>query len=186
MVALLLLGAAALEFLSHSHSAAPLGNGPVELRYAPASDLERIDLSLLRSATRSIDVAAYLLTDTPLIEALAEAASRGARVRVYLDGEQESAGPGFAGRVRGLSGAQRIQVRVKPPRAEIMHLKSYVVDGRVLRTGSANFTFSGLKREDDDIVVIRDPAAISAFEETFEAMWQRGGNAAEALGPSWP
>jgi len=186
LVALFLLGAAALEFLSHPRSAAPLGNGLVETRYAPASDLERIDLSLLRSATRSIDLAAYLLTDTPLIEALAEAALHGARVRIYLDGEQESSGPGFAGRVRGMPGAQRIQVRVKPPRAEIMHLKSYVVDGRVLRTGSANFTFSGLKREDDDLVVIRDPAAISAFEETFEAMWQRGGNAPEALGPSRP
>jgi phosphatidylserine/phosphatidylglycerophosphate/cardiolipin synthase-like enzyme len=186
MVALVLLGAAGLEFLSHSRSAAPLGSGPVDIRYAPAGDLERIDLSLLRSATRSIDLAAYLLTDTPLIEALADAASRGARVRVYLDGEQESSGPGFAGRARGLRGAQRIEVRVKPPGTDIMHLKSYVVDGRLLRTGSANFTFSGLKREDDDLVVIRDHAAVAAFEEAFEAMWKRAGNVPEALGPSRP
>jgi phosphatidylserine/phosphatidylglycerophosphate/cardiolipin synthase-like enzyme len=186
MVALVLLSAAALEFVSHSRSAAPLGNGPVDIRYAPVMDLERIDLSLLGSATRSIDLAAYLLTDAPLIEALADAASRGARVRVYLDGEQESSGPGFAGRARGMRGAQRIEVRVKPPGAEIMHLKSYVIDGRVLRTGSANFTFSGLKREDDDLVVIRDHAAIAAFEENFEAMWRRGGNLAEALGSSRP
>ncbi len=183
VLALLSLAAiAAFDIFTHVRDAAPLGNGAVEIRYAPASDLERIDLALLRSATRSIDVAAYLLTDIALIDALVDAAGRGVRVRLYLDGEQEASGPGFAGRVRGLAGAQRIEVRLKPPRMEIMHLKSYCVDGKVLRTGSANFTLSGLKREDDDLVVIRDAGAIAAFEASFEAIWRRGGNLSEAVG----
>jgi len=31
-----------------------------------------------------------------------------------------------------------------------MHLKSYQIDGRLLRTGAANFSASGLKRQDND------------------------------------
>jgi phosphatidylserine/phosphatidylglycerophosphate/cardiolipin synthase-like enzyme len=181
-----LIAVAAFEIFAHLREAAPLGNGVVEIRYAPASDLERVDLALLRAATRSIDIAAYLLTDAALIEALADAAGRGVRVRVYLDGEQESAGPGFAGRARGQRGAARIEVRLKPPGGEIMHLKSYCVDGKVLRTGSANFTVSGLKREDDDLVVVRDQAAITAFEATFESMWRRATNMPEVIGASRP
>jgi phosphatidylserine/phosphatidylglycerophosphate/cardiolipin synthase-like enzyme len=177
-----LLALAGLEIFGHLREAAPLGNGLVEIRYSPATDLERIDLALLRSATRSIDIAAYLLTDIAIIEALAEAAERGVRVRLYLDGGQEAAGPGFAGRVRNLRGASRIEVRLKPPRSEIMHLKSYCVDGNVLRSGSANFTVWGLKREDDDLIVIRDPAAIARFEANFETIWQRAGNLSEASG----
>jgi hypothetical protein len=35
-----------------------------------------------------------------------------------------------------------------------MHLESYEIDGRILRAGAANFSASGLKREDDDLIVI--------------------------------
>src|SRR5262249_5226730 len=111
---------------------------------------------------------------------------RGVRVRLYLDGEQEASGPGFAGRARGLRGAQRIEVRLKPPGAEIMHLKAYCVDGKVLRTGSANFTISGLRRDDNDLVGSRDPAAMASFEEGFEAIWRRAGNLSETVGAARP
>ncbi|MBV9114751.1 MAG: phosphatidylserine synthase [Hyphomicrobiales bacterium] len=180
-----LAGLAAVQILAHPREAKPLGNGAVEIRYAPAADLERIDLALMRQATRSIDIAAYLLVDQAVIEALADAARRGVRVRLYLDGGQEAGSrEGFGGRARGLRGIEKIELRLKPPGSEIMHLKSYSVDGRILRTGSANFSYSGLKREDDDLVVIRDPAAITAFEESFEAMWRRAGNMSEAVDAS--
>jgi phosphatidylserine/phosphatidylglycerophosphate/cardiolipin synthase-like enzyme len=189
--ALVVAGLAALSFVqifAHPRAARPdahpLGKGAVEIHYAPVADLERIDLALLRQATRSLDIAAYLFVDQALIEALADAARRGVRVRLYLDGGQEASREGFGGRARGLRGIDRIELRVKPPGGEIMHLKSYVVDGKVLRSGSANFTYSGLKREDDDLVVIRDPAAIAAFAESFEAMWRRAGNLSEAVDAS--
>jgi hypothetical protein len=35
-----------------------------------------------------------------------------------------------------------------------MHLKSYQIDGRLLRTGAANFSASGLKRQVNDLIVI--------------------------------
>jgi phosphatidylserine/phosphatidylglycerophosphate/cardiolipin synthase-like enzyme len=50
-----------------------------------------------------------------------------------------------------------------------MHLKSYQIDGRLLRTGAANFSASGLKRRDNDLVVIE-----SAFKRNFDAICWRG------------
>ena len=50
-----------------------------------------------------------------------------------------------------------------------MHLKSYEIDGRILRTGAANFSASGLKREDDDLIVIKDAQALAKFKRAFEA-----------------
>ena len=174
---LLFLAAVALfEYAFHDRPAVSLGHGLAEVHYAPAADLEGIDRALIGEARHSIDVAAYLLTDYPVVEALAAAAARGVQVRVYLDGGQDAAGPRFEERLRGRRGAASIQIRRKPPGDDIMHLKSYAVDGRLLRSGSANFTYSGLKREDNDLVVIRDPAAVAAFERAFEAMWRRAGN----------
>jgi phosphatidylserine/phosphatidylglycerophosphate/cardiolipin synthase-like enzyme len=43
-----------------------------------------------------------------------------------------------------------------------------------LRTGAANFSASGLKREDDDLIVIESAEAATAFERNFEARFASG------------
>jgi len=48
-------------------------------------------------------------------------------------------------------------------------LKSYQIDGRVLRTGAANFSASGLKRQDNDLVVVESAEAAEAFKRVFDA-----------------
>jgi hypothetical protein len=45
-----------------------------------------------------------------------------------------------------------------------------------LRTGSANWSASGEKREDDDADYSTDLNAIERFERDFEAIWNRGDN----------
>ena len=52
-----------------------------------------------------------------------------------------------------------------------MHLKSYEIDGEVLRTGSANFSTSGENAQDSDLIVIRDKGAAAKFDAHFERMW---------------
>ena len=47
----------------------------------------------------------------------------------------------------------------------LMHLKSYQIDGRLLRTGAANFSASGDKRQDNDLIVIEGTEATAAFRE---------------------
>lgn len=54
-----------------------------------------------------------------------------------------------------------------------MHLKSWAIDGHLMRTGSANFTASGLKRQDNDLLLIDDAGAVGAFLIEFERMWER-------------
>ena len=49
-----------------------------------------------------------------------------------------------------------------------MHLKAYSIDGTLLRTGSANFSPSGLKQQDNDLIILRDPVAAAKFEERFD------------------
>jgi phosphatidylserine/phosphatidylglycerophosphate/cardiolipin synthase-like enzyme len=45
-----------------------------------------------------------------------------------------------------------------------MHLKSYEIDSKLLRTGAANFSASGLKRQDNDLIVIHSANAAAEFE----------------------
>jgi phosphatidylserine/phosphatidylglycerophosphate/cardiolipin synthase-like enzyme len=114
------------------------------IHYAPAENLEHVDVALIDSAQHEIDFAAYVLTDWPVIQALTRAADRGVKVRIYLD----------AGRLRETEGSKAFQALAETPASKsvskqessaLMHLKSYQVDGHVLRTGAANFSASGLK-----------------------------------------
>ena len=52
-----------------------------------------------------------------------------------------------------------------------MHLKAYSIDGEVLRTGSANFSTSGERAQDNDLIVIRDKGAAAKFDAHLKRMW---------------
>jgi phosphatidylserine/phosphatidylglycerophosphate/cardiolipin synthase-like enzyme len=136
--------------------------GTVETHYAPVENLEHVDIGLLRSAHAKIDMAAYSLTDWPVIDALIDAHRRGVVVRIVLDPSQ----PHAFDRLREITSS----IRMKAP-GPYMHLKSYAIDSRILRSGSANLSASGLKQQDNDLLILREPSAAHAFEARFEELW---------------
>ncbi|WP_253203578.1 phospholipase D-like domain-containing protein [Methylosinus sp. KRF6] len=159
--------------LAQSQSLSVMAAEPPEIHYAPAENLERVDVALLRAARSTIELAAYVLTDWPVIDALIDAHRRGVTVRIVLDPSERS----DLDRLREISG----DIRVSPP-GPFMHLKSYSIDGATLRSGSANLTASGLKQQDNDLIVLRDRAAAQAFEGRFAQIW----SAAKPIGAPGP
>jgi phosphatidylserine/phosphatidylglycerophosphate/cardiolipin synthase-like enzyme len=159
-------------------SGGELGEGEYTIYYAPSHNLEREDAKVIRSARASIDAALYSATDWELCGALANAASRGVKVRVYRDREQFDEETNRA-RGRQTCSAQLVaagaEVRVKSS-SVLMHLKSYEVDGRLLRTGSANASPSGEKQQDNDAVFVNSKSAAKGFEADFENIWSRRDN----------
>lgn len=144
--------------------------------YSPATNLERSELEVLETATRSVDVAMYSFTDREIAEELAKLARKGVHVRVYRDRE-EFQQEGRSGNVTttDILLAAGVEVRVKGAK-DLMHLKSYAIDGRLLRSGSANWSPTGLKRQDNDVRYETSPQAVERFEEKFAEMWNRAGN----------
>jgi phosphatidylserine/phosphatidylglycerophosphate/cardiolipin synthase-like enzyme len=55
---------------------------------------------------------------------------------------------------QALAETPSVEIRVKQESSALVHLKSYQADGHMLHTGAANFSASGLKLEDDDLIVI--------------------------------
>lgn len=155
-------------------SLSPCGADPAPaIHYAPVENLEHVDVALIDQAEHNIDIAAYVLTDWPVMAALLRAARRGVKVRIYMDGKrigEREPTPLF----RELMGNPGIEIRFKRGGAPLMHLKSYQIDRRWLRTGAANFSASGLKRQDNDLLVIDSQAAAVAFERRFEAIFLQG------------
>ncbi|MGJ0397446.1 MAG: phospholipase D-like domain-containing protein [Methylocystis sp.] len=145
----------------------------VRQAYAPTENLETIDGELLGRATKTIDMAAYVLTSIPIVEALDRAASRGVRVRLYRDGADVRLPRALADAYDRLAARKNVEIRYKPAPAPLMHLKSYVIDGQILRDGSGNFSHGGLLRQDNSLVALRCPGVVRQFERVFEQMWRR-------------
>jgi phosphatidylserine/phosphatidylglycerophosphate/cardiolipin synthase-like enzyme len=101
------------------------------IHYAPGENLEHVDVALIDRAEHEIDMAAYVLTDWPVMEALTRAADRGVNVRIYLDGTQ-LAEREPAKVFLELAETPDVEIRLKHKSSAPMHLKSYQIDGRLL------------------------------------------------------
>jgi phosphatidylserine/phosphatidylglycerophosphate/cardiolipin synthase-like enzyme len=66
-----------------------------------------------------------------------------------------------------------VEIRTKHKPGDPMHLKSYQIDGKLLRTGTANFSASGLKRQDNDLIVVESTEA-AASKRALEARFASG------------
>ena len=67
-----------------------------------------------------------------------------------------------------------VEIRIKHRVRDPMHLKTYQIDGKLLRTGAANFSASGLKRQDNDLIVIESAEAAASFKRDFDARYASG------------
>jgi len=133
-----------------------------EVHYAPEERLDAIDAGLTGGAKSSIDFASYSLMDSAALDALNAANRRGVAIRIVLDPRERQDFVGL--------GDLSDTVRIKRG-GLFMHLKAYAIDGVTLRTGSANFSASGEREQDNDLIIIRGADAAAKFDAHFERMW---------------
>lgn len=129
------------------------------------SAIERDLLALIDGATQNIDVAAYSFNRQPIIDALLRARSRGVTVRLVSDGDNADL-PGPVQLAK--TGVPRV---LRPAGDGIMHDKFLVVDRRFLFAGSANLTTAALELDNNNALILEDPALARAYGAEFEEMF---------------
>lgn len=157
------------------------GSGVGPEHFSPSEDLERLDLAQLAQAHSTIDVAMYAFTDRRIAEALAHTDSS-VQIRLYRDGEQfdneqRHATYNEPSTTQMLAGHACIHIRVKHGASrDYMHCKEVLIDGRLLREGSANWSKSALHFQDNSWFLIADRQDILRFAQKFNEMWNRPSN----------
>jgi phosphatidylserine/phosphatidylglycerophosphate/cardiolipin synthase-like enzyme len=187
---LILVGVTLLyHFRSHLHFGSGSAEQPnarqllMEDHFSPREDLARLDLYRLEHARLSLDVAMYSFTDRALADAIIKLAHDGVEVRIYRDREQYDSEQRAAAQHHDRSttdmfrGEDNIHIRVKGNgRRDLMHLKAYLIDGSLLRDGSANWSVAGERYQDNNARYTDDPLEIRYFTDAFEQMWARSDN----------
>ncbi|HEV2461616.1 MAG TPA: phospholipase D-like domain-containing protein [Ktedonobacterales bacterium] len=129
----------------------------------------------IAGAEQTIDCAIYDLRHPAVLQALAQAAASGKRVRIAYDASNERAG-GLSGDPKAggtreaidASGLSHYATPVHEHGRHLMHDKFVVRDGRAVWCGSANFTVGGLERQDNNCLVLESAELAAAYTATLE------------------
>ncbi len=130
--------------------------------FVPEQDCQALIVNTIGQARHSVRVQAYGFTSAPIANALIDAAQRGIDVWVIVDKSQKTAKQSKIGLLRDAG----ITVLIDH-RHVIAHNKVVIIDGRLVVTGSFNFTKNAL-RNAENIIVIDDPGVVSMYEENWK------------------
>lgn len=140
-----------------------------EAYFSPKGGARQRLVAAIRASRESIDVAVFHITSFELADALVAAQARGVRVRVITDREKLRAG---GGAYRILE-RHRIPVRALGSADEsLMHHKFALFDGKLLATGSYNWTQSAEVANHENLVVLDDPDLVARFGREFQRLWR--------------
>jgi cardiolipin synthase len=142
------------------------------LRSSPtggSNDLKRLYLLSIAAARRTLDISSpYFIIDESSDYALTQAAGRGVRIRVLVEGDLTDAKPvKYAGRA-SYEYLLEHGIELYEYQPTMMHVKTMVVDGAWSMFGSANFDNRSLELNDEMNVAVRDPALAAHFTRGFE------------------
>lgn len=158
-----------------TNSATPVqAQGQIEVAFSPNLGAEELVIRVTDSAKKDLRVMAYAFTSSKITSALIRAAKRGVNVYLLADEKQNlGAGAGPKGRA-ALSALSLAGVHVRVVDAyPIFHDKVQISDGRVLQTGSFNYSDAAAKRNSENVIVHWDnPELASAYAEHFARNWK--------------
>jgi cardiolipin synthase A/B len=142
------------------------------LRSSPTgggSDLKRLYLLSIAAARRTLDICSpYFIIDESSDFALTQAAKRGVRIRVLVEGDLTDAKPvKYASRAY-YEHLLELGIEIYEYRPTMMHAKAMVVDSAWSIFGSANFDNRSLELNDEMNVAVADPDLAARFERDFE------------------
>ncbi|MDD5657410.1 MAG: phospholipase D-like domain-containing protein, partial [Elusimicrobia bacterium] len=140
---------------------------------------EAAAVKAIDAARESVDAAIFAVRSTKIVQALARARSRGLRVRVLFDEDQaasESFGPYAAWlaavgiETRLLAGPDR---ESEYPQTQKMHHKFMILDGKLVETGSANWTKNAAMANFENVHFLYDKTDAESYAFAFAHMFAR-------------
>ena len=148
----------------------------VQACFSPQGRCSSHILREIGQAQREILVAVYAFTNEELAWALVKASQRGVKVQVVVDQEFDATSGGSK---RSFLEQQRIPIRRvsgldKGKGPGLMHQKFAVIDGRVVLTGSYNWTVAAENFNNENLLLFRDAGPLAEeYRKEFFRLWEK-------------
>jgi phosphatidylserine/phosphatidylglycerophosphate/cardiolipin synthase-like enzyme len=149
-------------------AAAPSAEAAPEVLFSPDGGVRTALRRQIDGAGATIDLAIFDFTATELADGLRLARARGVAVRIVADARQAR---GVHSVIPGLVAAG-IEVRLVRGRGRgVMHNKFAVFDGRLVVTGSYNWTDSAEARNFENAIFLDDPVVVDRYATRFDRLF---------------
>lgn len=136
--------------------------------FSPDQDCASRIVRLLDSATKSVDICVFTITDDRITRAVLGAHQRRVAVRILTDDDKAHDLGSDIDRLREAGITARVD------RSSFhMHHKFALFDGARLLTGSYNWTRGASQDNQENFIVTSDAKLVSAFNKTFAGLWER-------------
>lgn len=142
--------------------------------FVPHDNVKSTLLGLIYNEQKNIHVSMFRLTDKEVVQALLNAHERGIVIKIIVDGGC------FFDKNEKITTLKShgISVRVYNKPYSYMHNKIWIFGKNfnkksLLWTGSANATYSGLSRNEENVCITDKREFIVQHKEKFEELWQK-------------
>ncbi|XP_044044917.1 mitochondrial cardiolipin hydrolase [Siniperca chuatsi] len=125
-------------------------------------------LQRILSTSSSLDLCVFAFSNMDLSRAVLALHSRGVTIRVLTDKDYAAITGSQIGVLRKAGICVRCDVA-----SVYMHHKFAVVDGRLLITGSLNWTLTAVQCNMENILVTEEPDLVQPFIKEFNRLWVR-------------
>ena len=146
----------------------------MEIKFARRESVADVIMGLLREASSSINAALYRFNHPGLAQALEEAAQRGVRVRLLVDGNKYKESRTTQELLAGAIIPFRLAFG-RQGRGSKMHHKFVILDQKTVLTGSYNWTLESEDENHENLLILKDTQPVEDYTREFEALWSGAG-----------
>ena len=138
-------------------------NSEISVYFSPQDNIITNNIiPLIISADSYVYIPVFVVTHRSFNEALIKAKQRGVDVRMIVDATSASS------RYSSVKFLRQNGIKIKTEnRAGKMHMKSIIIDGKYVVLGSMNYTKSGEKYNDENVLIIKNKELALKFKEKF-------------------
>jgi phosphatidylserine/phosphatidylglycerophosphate/cardiolipin synthase-like enzyme len=124
-------------------------------------------INFIDTTYKTLDIAAFELSHPAIVQAIIQARSRGVTVRLVSDNEH---GPARDSAI--YQDLHKLSVLMAfDNRTALMHNKFMISDQKAVLVGSTNFTYNGVHRNNNNLLIFRNPEIAHVFTSEFEEMF---------------
>ncbi len=153
------------------------------VHFAPIDDVEGHVLAQLGRAQTSIDLAFFNVRLETVRDLLAAKHNAGVAVRVVLDERQQQQSYNTMGEELAALGVPVTLVLNDAAENATMHNKVAIVDGHLVMTGSANYSFTALHVSDEDLLTVDDAGLAARYAQEIDEIIAAGDTPSAAYPP---